>query len=558
MEEKMKLNASKIAAAAIAALLCTAVFTGCKKTDDSSVSAESEAPTASPENSESTTDTTEESSEPAIVGIFGEIRTEFNDNLDLTKYPLTQNDVPSDFELVLEAENAELSGGCNAVEADGFSGSGYVTGLNRDTDSIAFKVTLENSGMYDLDFRCKTPDTGRVNYVFIDGKHSGDVKTNGSEEVSDSYMKGIYLEAGEHTVTLSPQWGYVDYDSLVITANTSINDDTYNITEPLSNPNADDHTQRLYKFLCDVYGNYSLTGQFADKGRQSSELSRIKQATGKEFAVLGMDMMDYASQNVKNGANSRTVEFAYDWYENAGGIVQLCWHWNSPEQYAKNDENNPWYKSFYKEASNIDLDKIMNGEDNEGYELLMNDIDLISDQLERLRDMGVPVIWRPLHEAAGGWFWWGNCEPESYKKLWNTMYDKMTNEHNLTNLIWMWNGQDPKWYPGDETVDIISYDIYAGNHVYESFGGTFTECVETSPKGKLVALSENGCVMDPELTMKNNARWLFWGTWADPFTLKNYMLNEEYTEKDMLIKAYNSGRTLSLDELPNLKTYPLD
>ena len=138
------------------------------------------------------------------------------------------------------------------------------------------------------------------------------------------------------------------------------------------------------------------------------------------------------------------------------------------------------------------------------------------------------------------------------------MYDKMTNEHNLTNLIWMWNGQDPEWYPGDETVDIISYDIYAGNHVYESFGGTFTECVETSPKGKLVALSENGCVMDPDLTMKNNARWLFWGTWADPFTLKNYMLNEEYTEKDMLIKAYNSDRTLTLDELPNLKTYPLD
>ena len=138
MEEKMKLNASKIAAAAIAALLCTAVFTGCKKTDDSSVSAGSEAPTASPENSESTTDTTEESSKPAIVGVFGEIRTEFNDSLDLTEYPLTQNDVPSDFELVLEAENAELSGGCNAVEADGFSGSGYVTGLNRDTDSIAF------------------------------------------------------------------------------------------------------------------------------------------------------------------------------------------------------------------------------------------------------------------------------------------------------------------------------------------------------------------------------------------------------------------------------------
>lgn len=545
----MKIKASKIAAAAIAALLCTTTFAACQKTDGDT------APSATADNAETTAENTKE---PAIDAIYGEIRTEFNENLDLTKYPLTENSVPEGFELVLEAEEAELSGNCKSVDAEGFSGSGFVTGLNSQNDKIEFKITLESSGMYDLNFRCNTPDGGRVNYVFIDGKHSGDIKTAGSQEISDSYMKGIYLEAGEHTITLSPQWGYVDYDSLIITANTSINDDTYNITEQLSNPNADENTKRLYKFLCDIYGNYTLTGQFADKGRQSTELSRIEQATGKQFAVLGMDMMDYASQNVKNGASGRTVDYAYDWYENVGGIVQLCWHWSSPEQYAKNDNDNPWYKSFYKEASNIDLDKIMNGEDDEGYELLMKDIDLISEQLARLRDMGVPIIWRPLHEASGGWFWWGDCEPESYKKLWNTMYDRMTNEHNLTNLIWMWNGQDPEWYPGDETVDIISYDIYAGNHVYESFGGTFTECVETSPKGKLVALSENGCVMDPELTMKNNVRWLFWGTWADPFTLKNFVLNEEYTEKDMLIKAYNSDRTLTLDELPNLKTYPLD
>ncbi|MGN0552125.1 MAG: glycosyl hydrolase [Oscillospiraceae bacterium] len=551
----MNLKSSKIAAATIAALLCTTTLTACKKTDESTTSSDSETTSSISDNAETAEENNEE---PAIMAIFGEIRTEYNDNLDLTKYPLTENNVPEDFELVIEAEEAELSGNCKAVEADGFSGSGFVTGLNGQNDKIEFKVMLENSGMYDLNFRCNTPDGGRVNYVFIDGKHSGDIKTAGSQEISDSYMKGIYLEAGEHTISLSPQWGYVDYDSLIITANTSINDDTYNITEPLSNPNADENTKRLYKFLCDIYGNYTLTGQFADKARMSTELTRIEQATGKEFAVLGMDMMNYSSQNVKNGASSSTVEFAYDWYENAGGIVQLCWHWNSPEHYAKNDSNNPWYKSFYKEASNIDLDKIMNGEDDEGYELLMKDIDLIAEQLERLRDMEVPIIWRPLHEASGGWFWWGNCEPESYKKLWNTMYDKMTNEHNLTNLIWMWNGQDPEWYPGDETIDIISYDIYAGNHVYESFGGTFTECVETSPNGKLVALSENGCVMDPELTMKNNTRWLFWGTWADPFTLKNFLLNEEYTEKDMLIKAYNSDRTLTLDELPNLKTYPLD
>ena len=70
--------------------------------------------------------------------------------------------------------------------------------------------------------------------------------------------------------------------------------------------------------------------------------------------------------------------------------------------YCVNNKDNPWYSSFYKEGSNLDLDKIMNGEDEAAYQLLMDDIDAISEQLARLRDAGVPVIWRPLHEASGG------------------------------------------------------------------------------------------------------------------------------------------------------------
>lgn len=40
------------------------------------------------------------------------------------------------------------------------------------------------------------------------------------------------------------------------------------------------------------------------------------------------------------------------------------------------------------------------------------------------------------------------------------MYDKFTNEYGLNNLIWVWNAQNPDWYPGDEYVDIMGYDCY--------------------------------------------------------------------------------------------------
>ncbi|MBQ8979768.1 MAG: beta-mannosidase, partial [Oscillospiraceae bacterium] len=237
--------------------------------------------------------------------------------------------------------------------------------------------------------------------------------------------------------------------------------------------------------------------------------------------------------------------------------VQLCWHWTSPEEYAPNNEAHPWYSSFYKEASTLELDKIMNGEDEKGYQLLMDDIDNMAGELARLRDAGVPVLWRPLHEASGGWFWWGNCEAESYKKLWNVMYDKMTNEHGLTNLIWVWNGQSADWYPGDETVDIVGWDIYAGNHVDSSQAGRFSDMAQNyGETTKLIALTENGCVMDPDKVMRDNARWLFWGTWSDPFTMKlGVVINDEYTTYELLEKAYNHERVLTLDELPDLKNY---
>ncbi len=526
------------------------LLSGCTKTESQtspSDSVEEESSEIPPDNNSKTTDI-----------VFKEKRTEFNTSLDLSDYPLTPNEAEDGFSLILEAEEAALSGGCAVREGGGYSGGKYVDGLANDGDKITFTVQLEKSGFYDIAVVCHANDKGRANNIEIDGKSAGEFIYNGMGAISECPMLYAHVEAGTHEISITKNWGYIDVDCLKITKSSAISDSTYSVSPELSNQNADDNTKRLFRFLCDIYGKYSLTGQYADDGILSKEYEEIMDETGKSFAVLGMDMMNYSSANAEHGASSMTVEYARDWYVNAGGIVQLCWHWNSPTEYAVNSSEHPWYSSFYKEGTTLDLDKIMNGEDERGYELLMKDIDVISEKLALLRDTGVPVIWRPLHEASGGWFWWGNCSPESYKKLWNVMYDKMTNEHGLSNLIWMWNAQEEEWYPGDDTVDIISCDIYAKPHEYGSFAGTFAQAAGCSDTPKLVALSENGNVMDPDIVMKDNARWLFWGTWSDPYTLlKGIVLNDEYTEPEMLKKAYNSERTLTRDELPDLKNYPL-
>lgn len=500
------------------------------------------------------------SNDDGIKAVFGEIRTEYNTNLDLSDYPLTKSDVPADFSLTVEAESGKLEGNAKANDFPDASGGAYVNGVNVEGDALTMTADIEYSGFYDMNFLTMGSE-GRVNNVLVDGMKVGDITTNSPAEFGDTLLSYIFLDKGTHEITITPSWGYVDIDCLILTAAaTPITEDTYKVEPTLVNPNADENTKRLYKFLCDIYGKYSLAGQYADEGRSSSEYEKITAKTGKTFAVLGLDMGNYSLGSKAHGAESKTVEYAYDWYKNAGGIVQLCWHWTTPEDYAVNAGDQPWYSSFYKEGSKLDLDKIMNGEDDAAYQLLMDDIDNMANELARLRDAGVPVLWRPLHEAAGGWFWWGNCEPESYKKLWNVMYDKMTNEHNLTNLIWVWNGQDPAWYPGDETVDINGWDIYAGNHVDSSQSGRFDDMATNyGTKTKLIALTENGCVMDPDKVFNDNARWLFWGTWSDPFTMKlGVVINDEYTTVELLTKAYNHERVLTLDELPDLQNYPLD
>lgn len=497
----------------------------------------------------------------ALDNVHGDIRTEFNESLDLSDYPLTANDVPADYQFVMEAEDAVLSGNGAVYQNDQYSGGEYLALQgNSANDTITFTVDLEYSGFYDLNFRSHSGDSGRTNNVAVDGVVTGAIVCNSDGEIVDSLLGNLYLSAGTHEIKIVPSWGWTDFDCLIMTRSDAITEDTYNITAELSNPNADERTQMLYKFLCDVYGKYSLTGNFSSRGRISLEWSEIEAATGENFAVMGLEVGDFDRTSLANGGDDDNLGYAYDFYTNAGGIVQLCWHWHAPMDYVIDDaaNNHYWWNSFYKENTTLDLDKIMNGQDEAGHDALVEDMHAMATQFERLRDAGVPVIWRPLHEASGGWFWWGDCEPESYIKLWQEMYDIFTNEHDLTNIIWMWNGQNPEWYPGDEYCDIVSYDIYQPEHVYTSYAGTFTEAANTPGESKLVALSENGVVMDPDLVMQDNARWLFWGTWGDPFTLDGLFLSETYTEKDMLIKAYSHERTLTLDELPDLKNYPLD
>lgn len=132
--------------------------------------------------------------------------------------------------------------------------------------------------------------------------------------------------------------------------------------------------------------------------------------------------------------------------------------------------------------------------------------------LKLLRDADIPVLWRPFHEAAGGWFWWGK-DAASFKSLWIAMFNYFKTE-GLDNLIWVWTteGNDADWYPGDQYVDIVGRDVY--NKETADCVSEYTSIVENYGN-KIVSLSECGTVGLISEQWASGARWSWSMPWYD-------------------------------------------
>lgn len=456
--------------------------------------------------------------------------------------------------MTYEAEAATLNGAI-AVKTD-IQASGWkaVGTFENAGDTVDFLIDIPMDGLYDLTLTCKGIGGAKINNLLVDGQQQGTFES-GSIMYADASVHAVPLTAGPHTVSVTPSWGWIYLDKLTVTAAAAIPDAVYEVSPALINPNATTEAQKLYAYLCSIYGKFTLSGQVCDNGLHGAELKAIHDVTGKYPAILGLDMMDYTPSRTALGARGTAVDKAIEFHR-AGGIVTFCWHWSVPQQYileGKDKNGNPrWWGAFYTDNVTYDLGAVMNGADLEGKELLDKDIEGIAQQLLKLQENGVPVLWRPLHEASGGWFWWGAKGPEACKQLWIYLYDQLTNVYGCNNLIWVWNGQAADWYPGDAYVDIIGEDIYAEKHAYGAQNSKFIEALGYSEANKIIALTENGVLFDIDQVVNTNARWAWFDTWSGEFVMKGGQYSEAYTEADILRKTYNSEYVITLDELPDL------
>lgn len=254
-------------------------------------------------------------------------------------------------------------------------------------------------------------------------------------------------------------------------------------------------TKAVLDYLRSLAGNGIVAGQFGSYGAGTSyetaykQLAEIKNLTGKDVALTGMD---YMMPTGRGEANRYLIDM---WYR--GMLVTLSWHAPNPFTGSKSTDL----------TGNNRLSELIDPNTAAGtrWQAALAEIAV---SLLALRDAGVPVLWRPFHEMNGGWFWWtprpdadDNPQPAPFIALWKHMHAYFA-ACGLDNLLWVyspntcdrWRARPNVFYPGDGFVDIVGLDKYRSLSETPLLLNAYGEYDQLVSTGKPVMLCEFGAI----------------------------------------------------------------
>ncbi|MBD5502417.1 MAG: hypothetical protein HDR09_20580 [Lachnospiraceae bacterium] len=221
-------------------------------------------------------------------------------------------------------------------------------------------------------------------------------------------------------------------------------------------------------------------------------------------------------------------------------------------------------------------------------------LDLIADYAKAVEEYDITILFRPLHENTGSWFWWGAafCDEQAYINLYRYTVDYLKETKGVHNIIYVYGpgseaanvSEYSARYPGDAYVDMIGYDLYHQNPSQENEAGylqsikkqntilrdfakahnklyaiTETGVADKDAAGKEIALQRTGnTVMDwymqllDEISNDGVSYFLVWANFGEngsfylPYAVEKkedgYLHGHEMM--DEFIRFYNDGRSV--------------
>ncbi len=293
--------------------------------------------------------------------------------------------------------------------------------------------------------------------------------------------------------------------------------------------------QNVLTYLKSIHGRKMLAGHHVMYGNMMDrDLSYVVGTTRKYPALIEFEGGIFARKYHEDytSIQKQLVQDAIAWWE-AGGLVAMCWHWGNPLEPVNTYPNT---------KLEFDIEAALT-EGTPEHEAMMKDLDVTAGMLKELRDANVPVLWRPLHEICGGWFWWSMQGQENAEELWRFIYTYYTEHHQLNNLLWVYSFSHEMrtdWFPGLEYMDIVGVDIYREGQ--QGKRANYAKIASVAGD-KPVALSECDIIPDPDTMEAQRFLWSWFTTWHSTWIRKN--------DPAKLRAIYNHDLVLTRDELPD-------
>ncbi len=291
-----------------------------------------------------------------------------------------------------------------------------------------------------------------------------------------------------------------------------------NCSQTPADPDANLQAKNL---LCYLKNNTYISGQ-----TDMPDADRVQQWTGRYPAIVAFDFYRYT-----DGDTSETQK-AIDFAKIRKGIVAFQWHWKCPRG-----------GEYYTDCA---FDQDMNNPNSKLYQ----DIDVVARELKKMGDAGVPVLFRPLHEANDNFMWWAKKGTDNYKRLWKLIYDRV-NAQGVNNVLWVFNGMASTggyrtnmrdWYPGDNMVDAVTSDYYQSWTDYNT--------LRAIGNNKIVGIAETFNALNPatEPPFSFSVVWAF----RDCYRTQGQPSSGDVKGcENSWRTAMANSRTISIDQLPD-------
>ncbi len=434
-------------------------------------------------------------------------------------------------QIILDSEDAQLLGTKLSTPPPGIRGRSYIAGFyNRDA-AVRWQFNATN-GLYNLNIRFRSPHgpkdfTATLNGFVIFGTFP---QTKGFE----NYAAGlVQLTNGVNTLQIGGGWNYYEIERADLIP-AAVPAPPLPVPAAPANPHATLAARQLMAKLAADYGKVTWAGQDG-----ALDATNVFKLSARWPVIIAGDFMDYSPSRVRYGGHPKNLSKKMIALANSGFVLSMQWHWNAPTNLL-NTSDEPWWRGFYTEATTFDVAAAMANTNSAEHTLLLRDMDVIAAQLNIFSSNNIPVLWRPLHESEGGWFWWGAQGPEAFKQLWRLLYNRLTQYHGLNNLIWVLSSEDPAWYPGDDVVDIIGVDAYPTDRS-DPLSARW-EALKTRFNGKkLIALTEFGGAPDiPKMQQ--------FGVWFSYFAPWSGRSGPTSMPTDTVVRIYQSTNVLTLKD----------